>query len=351
MKKLILTFVLVILLVGGGITLGVIKSNEAKTATSTVEMDLNPSASFVVNKNNVVLSVVFTNEDADLIFSDIEVVGRSMEEVAKDFTQRSIEVGTNVQGNAIINLNADASTGAAQNCITFTITGDAKQAEALQTALVNKVNAVFDENGIFGRAVADIKAATTNLAQKYEGLAEKFAIDAAEFEGKTEAEILAMINEKGKQLEGLTSQSIEDLEAFINSSVIQNIEDAIDALEEQIETAEAQIDTLLDTYGDYIPEIIKQQIATAKNTINEHKADIKAKQAEIKQKIETKINELKVAAKTQFETLKTEFDAKVAAYKATYDAYKAEFDAKSAEAKEQTKEAIQAWRDAFNTAE
>ena len=127
MKKIILTFVLVVLLVAGGITLGVIKSNEAKTATSTVEMDLNPSASFVVNKNNVVLSVVFANEDADLIFSDIEVVGRSMEEVAKDFTQRSIEVGTNVQGNAIISLSADATAGGNQNCITFTVTGNAEQ--------------------------------------------------------------------------------------------------------------------------------------------------------------------------------------------------------------------------------
>ena len=59
MKKIILSVVLVVLLIAGVVTVGVIKSNEAKTPTFTVEMDLNPGATFVVNSKNVVLSATF----------------------------------------------------------------------------------------------------------------------------------------------------------------------------------------------------------------------------------------------------------------------------------------------------
>ena len=150
MKKILLSIFLVVLLVAGGVTLGVIQSNKAKTPTSTVEMDLNPGASFVVNSNNVVLSVAFTNEDADLIYSGIEVVGRNIEEVAKDFTQKAIEASS--AAKEYIDLDVTDSADADTNCITITVSGNAEQCEKLKNSLVQKINSVFDENGIFGRA-------------------------------------------------------------------------------------------------------------------------------------------------------------------------------------------------------
>lgn len=373
MKKILLTIVLVLLLVTGGVTIGIIQSNKAKTPTSTVEMDLNPGASFVVNSNNVVLSVAFTNEDADLIYSDIKVVGRNIEEVARDFTQKAIEASSIAK--EYIDLDVNASADADTNCITITVSGNAEQCEKLKNSLVKKINSVFDENGIFGRAVADIKAQTTNLAEKYADIAEDLKLDASEFVNKTEAEVLSIINEQSKKLEGLTSSAIDDVEEFINGAVITNMHNIVDGLEAQIQSAQSEIASLnqqiaskkaeisdwqiqlnqtpalkemLQGYIDLANNAIdgfNQQIKTLNNNIAELQSQVKSKLAEIEQKITAKIAELRQTAKTQFETLKATLNERIQSHKAALEAHKAEFEAN----KTAVLESIKAWRDSFNT--
>ena len=345
MKKMILSIVLVVLLVAGGITLGVVKDKQAKTPTSTVEMDLNPSASFVVNSNNLVLSASFSNQDADIIFSDIEVVGRNIEEVAKDFTERAIKFTSDAKSYISIDASFNPGEGSEENCIHITVSGDAKQAEALRNALVNKVNAVFDENGVFGRAVGAIRTSAEDLINKYKDVAEDMQIDVSELAGKTEAEILAMINEQGKKLEGLTSDALGKVKEFVEGDVIANLESAIDSLEQLIQKLETQIDGWLELYGNDLPETIKTQIQTAKNTISQYKEQIKAKRNEIVQKIAEKITELKEQARTEFESLKTKLNAGIEARKAELEAHIQNFEAN----KEARLAEIKAWRDSFNT--
>ena len=373
MKKILVSIILIVLLIAGGATIAIMQSNRAKTPTSTVEMDLNPGATFVVNSNNVVLSVAFSNEDADLIYSDIQTVGRNIEDVAKDFTQKAIEASS--AAKEYIDLDVSASSGADENCITITVSGNAEQCEALKNNLVAKVNGVFDENGIFGRAVADIKAQTTDLAAKYADIAAELKLDASEFANKTEAEILSIINEQGKKLEGLTSSALDSVESFINGSIIAPLQDAVDALEIQIANKQADIlaeqqkiaskrqeiadwEEQIKEYPS-LKEALQPGIDAAysaidgfEQTINGFNQDIAEWQtevtenlAEIEQKITEKIAKLKETAKTQFETFKTTLNERIEAHKATLQAYKAEFEAN----KEARLAAIKAWRESFNT--
>lgn len=373
MKKIILSFVLVIILVACVGGLGVIQSNKAKTATSTVQMDLNPGATFVVNSNNIVLSVAFTNEDADLIYSDIKTVGRSIEEVAKDFTQKAIEASSTVK--KYIDIDVTSSGGSDANCITITVSGNKEQCEKLQTALVSKINGVFDENGIFGRAVANIKTQTTNLAQKYAEIAQDLKLDAQQFANKTEAEVLAIINERGKQLEGLTSGALSQVEDFINGTVITSLQNAVNAIQTQIANTQTQIETIQQNIQSKKAEIAEwqQQLSNAlpalKETlqgyinlanqaidgfnaeINELKLDIKeweaqakAKLAEINKKISVKVAELKETAQAQFATLKNTLAERINAHKSALNAHKQAFEAN----KEAQLAQIKAWRESFN---
>ena len=349
MKKIILSIVLLVVLIAGGVTVGVVQSNKAKTPTSTVEMDLNPGASFVVNSNNVVLSVSYTNEDADLIYSGIDVVGRNITEVAKDFTQKVIEYSS-AEGEykKYINIEASLSSGADENCITIKVSGNDEQAEALKNALISKVNAVFDENGIFGRAVGEIKTQTTDLVNKYADIAQDLKLDVEEFAGKTEAEILAIINEQGKKLEGLTSEALTDVETFVNDTVITNLKSAAEQLKAQIEKAKAEIEKIQADIVDALPEEMKQQFKKQIDEINKQIAELQkqlnAKLAEIEQKIDSKVAELKETAKAKFAELKTQLNAKIEAGKAKLEAHKAEFE----QNKEAILESIKAWRDSFN---
>lgn len=342
MKKVFLTIILLVVLVGAGIAIGVSRSNQQQTPTSTVEMDLNPNAVFTVNENNVVLSVTFTNEDADLIFSDIKTVGRKMDEVAKDFAQKAIEASSALK--EYISISANASSDGDTNVINITITGNQKQAEALQQAVVDGINEVFDENGIFGRAVASISTQTTDLVNKYSDIAQKLQIDVAEFANKTEAEILAIIQEQSSRLQGLVSSQLDDVYNYINGSVIQPLQNAVEQLESEIATHQANIEEWEETYGDYIPEAIKQQINQAKEFIKDKQAEVKTKMAEINKKIDDYVKTLRDEAKTQFAQLKTELNNRIQAHKAELEAHIESFEAN----KQAVLADIQAWRDSFN---
>lgn len=342
MKKIIISIILVVILVAGGVAVGIIKTRQNETPSSTVEMDLNPSAVFTVNSNNVVLSVAYTNEDADLIYSDIKIIGRKIEDVAKDFAQNAIEASS--LENQYINISADASTDGSTNCINITISGNQKQAENLRSAIENKINTVFDENGIFGRASTQIVTQTTDLVGKYESIATKLNIDLTEFNDKTEAEVLKIINEQTKRYQGLISTQFSEVEAYINGSVIQPLQDTVDQLQASIAEHKANIQQWEDAHSEFIPDLIKNQIKQAKNEISRLESQVKSKMAEINQKIDAYVKTLREEAKTTIAELKTELVNRIEANKTALQNHKANFEAN----KQAVLAEIQAWRDSFN---
>ena len=164
MKKFI-TFLVMAALVGGGIGLGLFINKINNTATTvavvSVENEVqnqqsedggashisrqrsmttsnnNASLQFVLNGKNKVLSCTYLNANSDICFVNLEANGKDFVDVMCEFTQMAINTGAvKVIGKNYINIELNAN--------------NQQQAENLEHKLHEKIDGVFDKNGIFG---------------------------------------------------------------------------------------------------------------------------------------------------------------------------------------------------------
>lgn len=327
MKKLVLSLIVLAILVGGGIGLGIYLNNRDNTATATVQMDLNPSAEFVLNSQNEVITVNYLNEDANIIYANIEVVGKNIEDIAKEFTQKAIESGYN------INYNSD------QNVISLTINcGSTEQANSLKENISNKINEAFDENGIFGRAIAEINTQTTNLVDKYKQTAENLHIDLEEFANKTEAEILEIIKNYSKKYEGISAQEFEKLAGDQLNSTLQVLKQNIAQAETNFENLQAQLQELLNNA--FTDESVKEELNARIETARK---GLETKIAQFEEVFDSFVNQLKQNSQEFLNNCKTLYQNKVNAVKDAYEQHLEQFEAN----KEAKIAEIKAWRESL----
>ena len=340
MKKIIVSIIVLVLLLGGGVWLGVYLNNQNNTPTASVQMDLNPSAQFVVNSKNKVLSVTYLNNDANNIYANIEVEGKDINDVAREFTITAIKSGYN------IDVTVDSSSDGTKNVISLHIDGSEEQAEALKQSISNAINTAFDENGVFGRAVATINAQTTELVEKYSAIAKEIGLDVKDFADKTETEILQMIRERSEQLKGVVGDKLASLEKFLNEDVIAKIKESINSAKASIDDIKKQIDSLSEQIKQLSGEVKKQaqeQLNKLKQSLNEAKSTLSDLQKSFEEKVNAEIAKLKEESKALIAKCKETINAKIEAYKEIYDAHIEAFE----KDKETTIAAIKAWREAI----
>lgn len=88
-------------------------SAKAGDAVSYVGIDVNPSVSLVLDKDNKVLSVVAENEDAQvLLYGEAELVGLSAEDAAKKIAQLAVELGYLNEDNYGVNITVEGKASA-----------------------------------------------------------------------------------------------------------------------------------------------------------------------------------------------------------------------------------------------
>ena len=322
MKKIIVSIIVLVLLLGGGVWLGVYLNNQNNTPTASVQMNLNPSAQFVVNSKNKVLSVTYLNN------------------VAREFTITAIKSGYN------IDVTVDSSSDGTKNVISLHIDGSEEQAEALKQSISNAINTAFDENGVFGRAVATINAQTTELVEKYSAIAKEIGLDVKDFADKTETEILQMIRERSDQLKGVVGDKLASLEKFLNEEVIAKIKESINSTKASIDDIKKQIDSLSEQIKQLSGEVKKQaqeQLNKLKQSLNDAKAMLLDLQKSFEEKVNAEIAKLKEESKALIAKCKETINAKIEAYKEIYDAHIEAFE----KDKETTIAAIKAWREAI----
>src|SRR5574344_760783 len=211
-KKIIITLLVLAVLVGGGIWAGIALTKRNNTATAVVTLnrdggtsasegdgrivELNdsgtatssPSVQLVVNANGKVLSTVHLNADADTIYASIDVTGKSVDEACAEYADAVIKTGA-------FSLNVSAQQS--KNIFSLVVSSsDTKQAESIKSSVTAKIDAKFDASGIYGAVKSEILTQTADLKAKYNKIANSLYMDAQEFEGKTEAEIVSLINEQ-----------------------------------------------------------------------------------------------------------------------------------------------------------
>lgn len=107
--------------------------------TTYVSISINPLVEFVVNEDDIVTAVNCANEDAEILLSDVNLVGLTVEEATETFVNLATEAG-------YIDENSE------DNQVTITVvTEDEDTEDGLQNRIKNRINNFFNKKGITGR--------------------------------------------------------------------------------------------------------------------------------------------------------------------------------------------------------
>lgn len=104
---------------------------------SFVNISINPDVTLVVNDKNIVEEVIAINEDADIITSDLTLVGKDVEDASIQIIDAAIETG-------FIDEYSDENT-----IIVTTTNEDNKIRTSLETKVVAKMNKHFETRNIY----------------------------------------------------------------------------------------------------------------------------------------------------------------------------------------------------------
>src|SRR5574344_182086 len=175
-------------------------------------------------------------------------------------------------------------------------------------------------------------------------------MDDKEFEGKTEAEIVSLINEQSKKYQDITASELAKIETdfdLVNKAIIDAIttaENQIDtqtklvaSLELKINNCEASVNLGISLDG------LKAQLETAKTKLQEAKAELEKEKAELEAKLKEYLKTLKTESEQLIKAAKENYAKVVDNFKGRYETYKANFE-KDATQKESTLKSISDWR-------
>lgn len=266
-------------------------------ATSVMTMSVNPEVTVVLDGNNKVLSVNYSNEDAGNLYADINFVGMDIDGTIKVFVERAM-----ISGH--IDLNGDE--------VSIEISGkDQGKVDELKAKAKEQVENTFKNFGV------EVKVTVENLTVQVQhnalvSMAEVLAPekDTYELQEMTDEQLIELINSKQEELKDLTYEQIQKLhEQF---SVANNtLMKTIDSVRAMIKSTMEYIEGLEEKYGDAIPEIVKTQIDEAKETIKGYQAQLDEKINEFLQQKSAEIENLKQKAVEAKEKATNAFKAQV----------------------------------------
>ena len=340
--KIISLGVLVVVLVALIVALIIITNNQnhqSKTANSTVEMSVNPDVELVVSENNKVLSVNYKNNDAEIIFSNSELVGKNIEEVAKMFVEQATKAG-------YIDVNTTGTT------VTITVNSKVeKDIKAIEDKVIAKVNEYFDENGIIAGAIASAKDDVTAKAEAMGVTAKKYylmlkaqALDPSlkleDLKNETEQQLMDRINASIKEYEGIALSKRTEVEEKFNqlyNEMVKQKENALSFLNIWFDASKESYDQIMQQIKDsnVIPETTKaeliKQLEKVKTTLEGYEQTFKKNYNEFVEKVKKESEEL-------YKTYKEELNAKIESAKALIQEHKEQFEKNKAEIQKKIEE-------------
>ena len=118
-----------------------IAENLAVKTLSYVTLDINPSIELAVDENDMVVDSITLNEDADIAYSDLDLVGQNIDSATGMIVDTAIELGYITE---ISDTNAVDVT---------TYTEDETRREKLNKNIANKLNSHFETRKIYALVV------------------------------------------------------------------------------------------------------------------------------------------------------------------------------------------------------
>lgn len=319
----IIVAIVLVLCIAVGVVFVIAQKDD--TPASVMECNVNPNCQFVLNSQNRVISVNYLNDDAEILFSDVDFTNKTADEAAKMFVDISTKTGH-------INLSITAGTEVE---ITISAKTDANM-EDLQKKVTEKVNKYFVDNGILAKAVCTIQANLQDALKKIDETA-------SDLSNKTEEEILKQLGETTKDLDGIArslhSEFFTQLKNFKNSLNYDAIEQLFDTAKQTVENYQSQIDEYNKTLNDNdIPEAVKEgvrpllkaaqeELDLAKKQLKQAEKQFNEVKKQLDEKLDEVIKQLEEQSKTIYENLKSEYNKQIESAKALLESYKKEFEA------------------------
>lgn len=182
--------------------------NQAK---SYVTIDINPSVEFAVNIDDEVVDVIALNNDADIITSDLDLIGLSVEEATDAVINAAIETGY------IDELSEDNTV------VVTSASEDEETRTKLEKTVVDSVNASLDNKKIFALVAA-------------QGVDDAIKADAEKYDVSNGKMLLinrAILLNSTLNIDDLVNSSIQDIQREIKE-VVQNKYKEADMSQEQL---------------------------------------------------------------------------------------------------------------------
>lgn len=138
MKKIIKSFLVLVVTLTCVITLASCGEKEEKGEMSRVTVDINPSIELIVDEEQKVVAVSALNDDGSIIIAGEAIVGKSVEDAVNLIVNVSTETGYLVKGE----VEATADT------VKISVSGDSEYAKKLNDKLQESTNKFLEKNGI-----------------------------------------------------------------------------------------------------------------------------------------------------------------------------------------------------------
>lgn len=136
---------LVIIMSLAGVIMAGCQSSAGDTSNVTTEdytyvrLSINPEVEFTVDSENIVATVNSLNSDAEVLLSDANLTGMSVEDATEEFVDLATEAG-------YIDVNSE------ENEVEITVIDeDTESQTAIKDGLTLKLNQYFNNNGIYGK--------------------------------------------------------------------------------------------------------------------------------------------------------------------------------------------------------
>lgn len=262
-----------------------------------VTIDINPSVELAVDDNNTVTDVVTLNNDADVAYSDLNLVGQNVDDATKSIVDSAIDLG-------YIDEVSDTNT-----VDVTTYSDDDTRRQELNNRIVNNLNAHFVARQIYALVIQN-------------GLDDQLKNEANIYDipyGK-----MLLIN-RAIQLDNtlaagdLVNLSIKDIQSKIKAVAVARRE----AYQTQLQTAKQDFKSLklqkkeqAQTKLQQEKNALVQQSGNSGNLTNEQKQNIiNQKKDQIKQQVQSQQNSLQQNNSTVKQQIKNQIQNKLNANK------------------------------------
>ncbi|MDD4607890.1 MAG: hypothetical protein PHD10_01970 [Bacilli bacterium] len=201
-----------------------------KESDSYVYIDINPSIQLEINDKQEVIDVLPLNEDANLLLTDLDVVGMKVEDATKTIVEEAIKTGyIDELGN--------------ENLVTITTTNDNKK---MREKMKKKVNEYLEEKSIL--AQLEFKGFTDDMRAE----ADKYDVSYGKYLTMTKA---IALNSK-LTVEELATKKMQEIQNEIRVSLGKSDKtEIIERKRERINTTLEKRNKLKDKlYDEYVKE-------------------------------------------------------------------------------------------------